>query len=280
MIVDRRKDNYDELQILAGDARTRRRRANMWTTGLIASAMILASAYVSTTNEQANALGAAKRSSETERDNAKEQLAEANNYIAVLKAEREAYKQSATWLASMAPQLDLSNAVRNLNFVFPGRGEKLVTEERLSNVVWVVDGSRRFPVTNGDILWIPEGNFWVQLESPDSSDPPNPTDTLPLTNAEPPKPRPLRKVTFYYDRRPTNGATGGIARYLGGADRYYEELGKWPAGTHGNSDCVQLTLHYNSRRPGFSDPKYLDMEVLLYNSDEKCPINGHVVPPP
>ena len=46
MIVEKKKDNYDELQILAGDVRTRRRRTNFWTSSLIAGTAIAGGAYV------------------------------------------------------------------------------------------------------------------------------------------------------------------------------------------------------------------------------------------
>lgn len=290
MIVDRRKDNYDELQILAGDTRNRRRKANMWTTGLVVSGMILASGYVSTVNEQAESLGAGKEQAENARDDAQKeadtkeaQLVALRNQLAVLTSERDIYRQNANWFANISPELKLSDAVSKLSFVVTGSGEKIVTEEQLANVVWVVDGSRRFPMADGDILWIPESNFWVQLESradDDKVDPANPGDPNDPDNP----PQLLRKVTFYYDRRPTNDAEGGKSLFLGGPTRYYEEKGRWAEGAQGSSNCVQLTLHYNSRRPGFSDPKYLDMEVLLYNSGptppngvDNCPVSGHII---
>ena len=268
MIVDRRKDNYDELQILAGDTRNRRRRANLWTTGLIAGGMILAGAFVSTVNEQTEALG------ETGKDLAdtKLRLAAAENQSAVLTAEKEYFRQNAIWFSSFVADMDLSDAVRDLEFVVPTVDGQPVTEVRMTNVVWALDGSRRFPITDGDIVWIPEADFWVQLESKDSLDPVDPTDPLDPD-------RTLREVTLYHDENPPSSESVGREYFLGGGNRYYEEVPTWSPGSRGTANCVQLTLHYNSRRPGFSATKYLDMEVLLYNNED-CAANGPVTPPP
>ena len=275
MIVDRRKDTYDELMVLSRDATTSRRRRQFVSNLVIGGAVVASGIFVAASSAHMDNLDSAQRAAAAERDVARQELAAARNQIAVLTSERDIYRRNANWFANISPQLELSDAVRRLNFVVSGDGETVIREERLSNVVWVVDGSRRFPITDGDILWIPEGNFWVQLESESDSDPADPI-------AEAGSDRKVRQVTFYYDGRPTDDATGGVRRYLGGSNRYYEELGRWAPGTHGTANCVQLTLHYSSRRPGFADEKYLDMEVVLYRSTAGdslgvCPAGGRTV---
>ena len=56
MMVDRRKDNYDELLVLARDARVSRASVNRWTTGLVIGSMVAAGAYIATMNQQVDQL--------------------------------------------------------------------------------------------------------------------------------------------------------------------------------------------------------------------------------
>jgi hypothetical protein len=238
----------------------------MVTTGLIVGGMIISSAFVATTNEQVDQLAAEKSRIEVDRDKTLVKLDAANNQIAVLAAERDVYKQNAEWFANIVPTLNLGDKISNLSFGVKPEANDQSSEFRLANVVWVVEGSRRFPMTGGDILWVPEGNFWVRLESKSGDDPTDPSDPN----------KKLRTVSFHYDERPSNTEDPGTVRYLGGDRRYYEEKGKWDPGTRGSSDCVQLTVHYESRRPGFTSPKYVDMEVLLY-SNNTCPTAGRIV---
>jgi hypothetical protein len=163
MFVERRKDNYDELQILAGDVRTRRRRANISTTVLVAGTMAATAAYVASTNSQVDALKSENttltidlRNTERERD--------------ALEIQRDVYLQYVNQFSKMYPILEMGDAIRDISI--NGTPDSVNWPPlTISNLVWYVDGSRRFPMAAGDVLWIPEGSVWVRLEIPEANEP-------------------------------------------------------------------------------------------------------------
>lgn len=257
LLVDRRKDNYDELLVLARDARQSRARANRWSAALVAGAIVGTGAYVASMNEQVDDL----------RDEAKQAVAQRESVArerVALEAEMQALSRYQTFYADVAPTFELADQVRDFTLALPaqrGEGpvERVVTETKfgLSNLVWIVNGSRRFPVTDGDILWIPEGKFWVELESADPADGQDPLNEQ----------KALRKVSIVRDTDSVSDAEASKQFILlGGKERFYEEPAPWATDAYGNANCIRMTLHDKSLRSGFENPKYLDMEVLLYNN--------------
>ena len=129
----------------------------------------------------------------------------------------------------------------------------------VNSMVWIVDGSRRFPMTAGDILWVPEGQFWLQLgPALDGND-------QPIPNAKP------NRITVNKDARPPQ-VTGRSASHsfgIGGEGTDFEISVDGPEG-RGSANCIRLTWHAQSNRAGFGSTDYVDMEVLYYNNNA-CP---------
>ena len=271
MIVDRRKDSYDELLVLARDSHISRTRTNRWTTGLIASAVAASALYVGTINSEMDEIATEKRQAEARAAELNLRLEIAERDRDLYRAQRDIYLQSAGWFAEQASMSILGDDIVSLGSQFTliaGQPVEPGTSVRVVNNVMIVDGSRRFPMTDGDILWVPEGNLWVRLEPAAASDPDDPRAPG----------RKQRKVTLHYNSLPSGPDATGRPEFLGGAYRYWQESGKWSPGTKGNADCLELTLHYQSNRPAFAgNPAYVDLEVLLYNSEGSCPQTGRVV---
>ena len=107
MFVDRRKDNYDELLVLAQDSRVSRARTNRWTTGLIVTAMAGSAAYVATMDQQVDDLR------ETATEAAKDRDTIQSKYT-MLKAEILALTRYQDLYADIAPTQNLSNSIGKL----------------------------------------------------------------------------------------------------------------------------------------------------------------------
>ena len=262
MIVDRRKDSYDELQILAGDVRTRRRRANIVTTILLSGGIVGTAAFIATMNQQVDALAAEVKeaeteriSAETERDALRVALQDVDNRLAELRA--QAYQRLAEHVANIANGESI-NPIGPI--IFPDEieitgipdeirinGEMAGAQTEVINLVYIVDGSRRFPMTRGDVLWIPEAQFWVRLEE---GDPPNGGEITRHFGASAPNRDAEGETIFIGDlRNPT------LIDISGGNNQ-------------GATNCLTLALGEVSRE-GFGF-RYFDMDVrLLPNSD--CP---------
>lgn len=268
MIVDRRKDSYDELVVLARDAHTSRTRTNRWTTGIIVSAVAASAVYVSTVNSEIDDLANAKNTAERNVAELTEKLVAAERQRDLYRAQRDVYVQNATWFADMASAKVLGNDIVSLGNRFTlvaGGSVEPGSTVTVTNNVMLVEGSRRFPMTDGDILWIPESDLWVKLEPRSDSDPDDPREAG----------RKFRRITLHYNALPVGSEATGKPAYIGGGYRYYEERAP---GASGNSDCVQLNLHYQSNRPAFAaDQDYVDLEVLFRNSEGACPAGGREV---
>lgn len=252
MIVDRRKDNYDELLLLSRDARASRTRTNYWTTGLVASAMVASGIYIATTNQKVDELandaqGAQKQLKELRDDNAR-LLAERN----VFKIERDIYRDTYDRYAEIAPSLKLGDQIANLAGRLGAANGSTTTSATpdlaLADIVWVVDGSRRFPMAVNDLLWVPEAHMWIKLESPADNG----------------------KVTIFRDRdstqRPASEDVAGSKENLP-----LQLVVEGP----GNSNYACLSLIKPSTRSGFG-VGYADLEILFQS--QQCPSSFRRIP--
>lgn len=263
MLVDRRKDNYDELLVLARDARASRGRTSRWTTAIVTAAVGASAVYVGAMNSQVDQLRQAKDAADAEAFRLNVDLARLQDQHVAVLAERDVYKKNAEWFVTLTPGLeasnrlgDIANALRPRAAVRPGPedpppgGEQPAPNFALSNLVWYVDGSRRFPMATNDILWIPEGRFWVRLEE---------NETVSIhTGSRPPD---ADDQTPGYDLLP-DGA-------------FYER-----AANRGNANCVRIELGDRTQRSEFG-PQYVDM-IVTWRNTESCAdryVNPNRVPP-
>lgn len=245
MFVDRRKDNYDELLVLASDARQSRSRTNRWTTGLVVTAMLGTAAYVAAMSQQVEAMRETAKDAQGQRDLAVQAYQELVDNHNVLKAQVDAVQRYEDFFADMSSSTNLSNAISGLRFPGPsgnsGDANPTVVQQTIakSNIVWMVDGSRRFPMIDGDILWVPEGNFWIHLEKEPSG----------------------RKL--YMEDVP--GSSGTASRTL------LDPLPYRKAVTKGSHRCIEIQLHSESLRPIFRAQNYVDVEVTYYTPEGNDP---------
>jgi len=251
MLIDRRKDNYDELLVLARDARVSRSRVNRWTTGLVIGSMAVAGAYIATVSQQVDDLRETTQEAQQQRD------AIQSEYVGLLdernrmKSQMDAVRRYEERYADLAPALILGERIKDIGLPAPERLSGTAPDPRfaVSNLVWIVDGSRRFPLTSGDILWVPEGEFWVRMESG--------------ANVKP------NTVTIHEGDRPVQSTTGGIEVVFTDAMPAHE-IKVMEAARRGIANCIKLTYHEKSSRFGFTGDEFVDIEVLFYNNSE-CP---------
>jgi hypothetical protein len=139
---------YDELLILARDARIRRRRNSRWTTAFVLTGIIGTAVIVSTANQSA-----ADLTQENERLD--RSLLALEGEREAMRAERDLYVAAAGWLADLAKPATPTTGL-------PKQSVERETE-LLRDVVWLVEGSRQVPMATGDFLWIPEATAWVEM---------------------------------------------------------------------------------------------------------------------
>lgn len=238
MFVDRRKDNYDELLVLATDARLSRTRTNRWTTGLIITAMLGTAAYVAAMTQQVESMRETAEDAQGQRDLAVRAYEELLDKHATLQARVDAFEDYKEVYEQLFESNNLSTAIagiRGAGGTTSQGGTTSVVQQTLakSNIVWMVDGSRRFPMIDGDILWVPEGDFWIHLEN---------------ENGE-------RRL--YREGSP--GGNQRSARVLLSQLPYREAVEK---GTH---TCLEIKLHEESLRPLFRAQGYVDVEVTYFS---------------
>lgn len=147
-------NKYDELLILARDARIRRRKTSLWTSTFVLAGIIGTATIVSTANQSAADLAA-------EKDRSDRALLALEREREALRAERDLYIAASGWLAGLTktevpPQ--------------PQPGTVETKTELLRDVIWLVDGSRQVPMATGDFLWIPETDAWVEIDDIDAGD--------------------------------------------------------------------------------------------------------------
>ena len=244
MFVDRRKDNYDELLVLASDARMSRTRTNRWTTGLIISAMLGTAAYVAVMTQQVEALRETTEAAQGERDTALEKNEQLRNDRDVLQAQLDALERFRRLYAELMPSQTLSNAIGDLTLPSGPPGTAAQQTISKSNFVWMVDGSRRFPMIDGDILWVPEGGFWIRLVKDENDDHQLYRESMPLGVAASTQPR----VRTHLDVLP-----------------HREKVSK------GSQNCVEIQLRGESLRTVFKNQGYVDIEVTYSHTlPEHC----------
>jgi hypothetical protein len=251
MLVDRRKDNYDELLVLARDARVSRARVNRWTTGLVIGSMAVAGAYIATVNQQVDQLRETAEEAVQQRDAIRSEYVGLLDERNVLKGQMDIVARYEDKYADIAPALILGDRIKDIGLRVAGDpdGKPSAPQFALSNLVWIVDGSRRFPLTSGDILWVPEDKFWVEMESG--------------PNAKP------NTVTIHRGKRPVQSTTGGTEVTFG-SDQAVHRLKVKDAQRRGIANCIKLTYHKDSSRFGFTGEEFVDIEVLFYNNPA-CP---------
>lgn len=230
---------YDELRWLAKDTHKKRRRAIWWTAGLTLGAMALATAYVANDQNRSTPQGLASQPTNVSLD---------------LLTIPETLQRISTTLNLIYNQLPIDVSVN----VEPGVGGTIVTETRFetpfSELIWLVEGSRRLPMSVNDVLWIREASRWIRLTDDGLPDP---------------------------DLRPDRG--GGFE--IWGPERNPQVGGNvqnvtLPAGSvHpikvvnavGVANCVTLEWLDASRRPGFDrgTDRYVDIDILFEPRD--CP---------
>lgn len=247
LLVDRRKDNYDELLVLARDARLQRARANRWTTGLVAIGMAGTAYYVASMNQQVEDLRETARAAETARD-------KIENERNALRAEIDTLQRFQNHYAEIGPTTNLGDSISELAESLPPRvvGPTPSTTPSTTpqsvemSVVWFVDGSRRFPVTDEDILWVPEGGFWLQLKRTEGGGG-----------------RQLLRTTM----KPGTESTAGVPL----ARIHREAIA--PTGT---SDCVEVELHASTRRASLRNLGYVDVEITYFkaSTDQPCSMDA------
>ena len=77
MIVDRRKDSYDELMMLSRDSRLERNRKSLWTHIAVAGAVVASGIYIGGTNQHLGDLAEAKNAAENQRNNLRQEFSRA-----------------------------------------------------------------------------------------------------------------------------------------------------------------------------------------------------------
>ena len=244
MFVEKRKENYDELLLLASDARARRTRTNRWSTGIIISAMLGMAAYVAAMSQQMSALRDAADNVQQERNAAIESQSRLIAERDTLQAELDALGRYQDLYAELMPSQTLTNSIAGLGGEDVARGTVINQSERIiakSNIVWMVDGSRRFPMVDGDVLWIPEGAFWVRMK---------------LENGE-------RRL---YRESARAGDTQNTANPISVP---MEQNPHREAVSKGSYTCVEIRLHDDSLRPVFRAQGYVDVEVTYFKSDNR-----------
>ena len=269
MLVDTRKDNYDELLVLARDARSSRARVNRWTTGLVLGSMFAGGAYVATTNQQVDELRESTQTAQQQRD------AIQSEYVGLLdernrmKSQMETLQRYEERYAELTPALILGDRIKDIGLpVAPNPDGK--SQFAVSNLVWLVDGSRRFPLTGGDILWIPEDEFWIRVEPREVNETGEVAENQESGEAIEKTPTKPNRITIHRGERPIQSTTSK-EEYVFKKDsdvfRIDVPVASVPRGV---ADCIRLTYHKDSTRLGFTGEEYIDIEVLFY-SNPACP---------
>lgn len=223
-------NSYDELRWLAKDTHKSRRRAMWWTAGLTAGAITLATAYVS----REPSTGAQPGQAGTPTQPAARDPSSSVELQAVIQS-LNAIKTSLDQLGRVPIRVDLGDI-------------NVQAAPALGNVVWLLEGSRRFPMALGDILWVPEADRWMRLER-------RGTEPAPGTPTQ---------ASFWMSDAPPTPTTQPAPR----------ELPEWFNVSRGAADCLQISSLGVSRREGFTGPDYVEIEAEFYTTSARrpCPV--------
>ena len=247
MFVERRKENYDELLLLASDARARRTRTNRWSTGIVISAMLGVAAYVAAMSQQVKEMRDTAKNADQihaqvieERDTLRAELDALARYQD-LYAQMMPAEASNALIAKLVDRQPISSAVGGSD---SGGGTTILRQSEpiiaKTNIVWMVEGSRRFPMVDGDVLWIPEGAFWVRMRQNSDG-----VRTLHKETARP---------GSSGNSEPRDSVQLSVLPHRSAVDK-------------GAYDCVEIELHGDSLRPVFRANGYVDVEVTYFKSD-------------
>jgi hypothetical protein len=217
--------------------------------------------YVATVSQEVDQLREAAKEAGAQRDTIKAEYAKLMDDRNALKAQMDVFARYKDMYADIAPALILGDRFKDIavnvsgtpNGAGGGGGDSSSTtaapQFTMSNLVWIVDGSRRFPMTSGDILWVPEGKFWIEMESNRGGKP----DTIIINEGE---------------ERPSPSAADG-SKYTFKSDGDSHQIKVRDAARRGIANCIKLTYHDESSRFGFEGTEFVDIEVLYYN-DPQC----------
>ena len=200
---------YDELRWLAKDTHKNRRHAIWWTAGLSLGAMFLAAEYVQRNNERSE-----NPTGPTSGTTVNVDLEKVTDALAAINTSLKNLERPAVTFVSL-----------------PGQGPQDVDPSSfLSDIVWLVDGTRRFPVAVGDVLWLPATRRWLTLVG---IAPPTvqimPDDIEVRLNERPP---------YYY-------------------------LGNFQFGI---TNCAEISSEGGSARREFPADEYVEIEVRFFNA--------------
>ena len=243
MIVDRRKDTYDELMLLSRDASVSRKRRQTASNWLIGSAIAVSGIFIAASSAHMSALNAANKAATGQNEDLRSELAR-------VKAERDYYRDANDWWKQLASTLSNNEPIDTVvqNFPQPPRDEaQVLARPEFANIVWMLDGSRRYPVKTNDLLWIPEAGMWIRVD-------------VRQVGTEDNKPKFEYDVFKFEGPRPSPNSLGDAIELP-----YFIEFPRNAA------RCIKLELHEDSTRPGFGG-EYVAIEALYFTPgpDQPC----------
>jgi hypothetical protein len=222
--------------LLSRDASVSRKRRQTASNWLIGSAIVVSGVFIAASSAHMSNLTDAKVKAEQERDDLRTDLAKVS-------AERDYYMAANEWLRVLASTVSDDDDVEKVIQLLPQpahAGAQVLAQPPVNNIVWIVDGSRRYPVKTNDILWIPEAQMWLRVEVQQTRTP----------SGEVQK----RSTVFRFEGpRPAPDEEGEEITDL---PHYFE----FPRNA---SRCIRLDVHKDSIRPGFGGD-YVDIEVLYF----------------
>lgn len=229
MTAENEQYEYDELRWLARDTHKKRRRALWWTAGLTLGAMTLATIYVQRdeTTPAQSAPAAAGGSGGSGDSGGQAVNLDLGDVPTILSDIRNSLNNIDMRLADLPRSLNLR--------------VRTDSTEAGPYLVWLVDGSRRFPMAEGDILWIPELAQWLRLTAIGSGAQSGIVEMWgPAANPPAPTARTYGRmeVDDEYEYRPRES---------------------------GSADCLVLAWRGPSRR--LDSNTHVDIEILFENSE-------------
>jgi hypothetical protein len=233
MTNEENRYGYDELRWLAQDTHKRRRHAIWWTGGLVLGSMALATAYVSRDSDRGNT-PPGPIAVELELGDVPDSLKNINENLADLVTALKAQDPVSLTFATDGVRPPSPPVAPADSSIYVNR------------VIWLVEGSRQFPMAKNDILWIPEADRWLKLNTIGTE----PAATGPRTEIE----------IWQPNAPPSTNAT-----------RY--RLPKSLPAVRNTASCVRISSGGPSKRPGFGSG-YVDIDVYFFaGTNAGCPDN-------